>query len=342
MYGPAMTGVRRWIVAACFTLLASCATASMARSVAATVHEHEAHCARATMDKYSPYRMPLADPVTSSEDMAWLAPLPPEARRTARAAGLEPLLVALLRASAAERGEGTQDSAEPTARPNVPASTLYQELTLRLLAFDAQLSALAFETQCTRQRVAQLIDELDSQENKRQLGLATGSLITGAGTGIAAGAVDLASVSERLPIYIALFGGVVTAALGAASLMVPERPIGLEHRRNMLRPIFRGEDPEHLYPSFVFRMLTAKYEGDATTPRDSMLADFESAIEEHVDARAIPESIEVMFGDGGVYPRELLEARVDLLHILESSVHGVARDVELFHRSLVKLLAPPR
>jgi hypothetical protein len=127
----------------------------------------------------------------------------------------------LLRASAIERGEATTDSTETNARPDVPAATLYQELTLRLLAFDAQLSALAFETQCTRQRVAQLIDDLDSQENKRQLGLATGSLITGAGSGIAAGAMDLASVSERLPIYVALFGGVVTAALGAASLMVP-------------------------------------------------------------------------------------------------------------------------
>lgn len=351
-------------------VLAGCASASHGPAGTLIIHEHEAHCARAAMDKDSPYRMPLADPVKSAEDLAWLDPLPPEARRVARAAGLEPLLVALLRVMAADRarsrGEhGLSDAAlaaqhsKPPSQPLTYASdpdelvasaathgsataTLYQELTLRVLAFDAQLTALAFETQCTRQRAAQLVAALDAQENDRQLSLATGSLVAGAGTGIAAGAIDLAGVSDRLPANIALLGGVVTAAIGAASLLVPERVITLDHHRNLLRPVYFGQDPEHLYPSFVFRMLTARYPGDLTTPRDHLLSDFDAVSRAQVDASTRAESERVLFGDGGRYPRELLEARVELLHVVESAVHGVARDMELFNRFLVKLLAPPR
>lgn len=338
-------------------VFASCTSGHPVHGASPAIHEHEAHCARAVMDKDSPYRMPLADPVTSPEAQVWLQALPPEARRVARAAGLEPLLVALLRVIAADRARGSSQSGlgKPLTYTSDPdaivlsasassssTATLYQELTLRLLAFDGQLNALAFETQCTRQRMAQLVAALDDQEDERQWSLATGSLIAGASTGITAGTLDLSGVSERLPADIALIGGVVTAAIGVAALLVPERIIRLEHERNLLRPIATGQDPDHLYPSFVFRMLVARYPGDVTTPRDRLLADFDAMLRARLAANTRHDAGHVLFGDGGRYPRELLEARVELLHLLESSVHGVARDMELFQRFLVKLLAPPR
>src|SRR5262245_1753638 len=93
---------------ALFSLALGCAHASAGTrgdSHALAADELESHCARASMGKYGPYRMPLANPVTDPESMSYLADFPFEARRTARAAGLEPLLVAILREKRATGNE---------------------------------------------------------------------------------------------------------------------------------------------------------------------------------------------------------------------------------------------
>ena len=110
------------------------------------IAEHESSCAR-NIPVHSPYRMPLADAVSKPEDMKELDVLASEARRTARAAGLEPLLVKLLRS----RAEGLTPQ----------ALALQQELNLRLIAFDSQLTSLSFETECTRRHIADVAASLD-------------------------------------------------------------------------------------------------------------------------------------------------------------------------------------
>ncbi|MET0390668.1 MAG: hypothetical protein ABW321_32145 [Polyangiales bacterium] len=295
------------------------------------IYELEMHCARETMDQFSLYRMPLADPVQDESDARPLEVLPHTARRTARAAGLEPLLTDLLRvAPAASSGE-----------PHLSRRSETQELTLRLVAFDSQLAALIFETECTRRRVAELVTELDTHEAERQLSLATGSLVIGAGTSISAGAWDLLGPPSTLPAVLALAGGIVTAALGTAALLVPQRAVTLEHHHTLLRPVFEGTDPAHLYPSFVFRMLTVRYPGDPSTPRELLLRDFQHMLDQHVPVHEHEHARSVLFGEGGVYSRSLLETRAVMLQALQAAVHGVARDLELFNRSLVRLLTWP-
>ena len=282
------------------------------------------------MGVFGPYRMPLAEPVSDPEDMRLLDVLPPEARRTARAAGLEPLLVRLIRA------HGARASGGPESEP-----LLQQELTLRLLAFDSQVSALTFEIECTRRLVSELAADLDSQESDRQFGLAASSLVIGAGTGVFAGAWTLAGESDELANIVAIGGSIVTAALGTAVLIVPNRGVALEHRQNVLQPIQVGKDPDHLYPSFVFRMLTAVYANDPHPPRDGLLQDFEHSLEAHVSEPQRPIARRILFGVGGSYSRALLETRRELFQLLQSAVQGVARDLELLNRFLVRLLATP-
>lgn len=288
-------------------------------------------CARAVMDRHSPYRMPLAAPLEDARSLSLLAVLPAEARRTARAAGLEPLIAELLAANQANAPFHEQGAAR-------------QELALRLIAFDAQVDALAFEVSCTRRQLDELIDTLDAREHRRQVRLAVSSLVVGAGTATVASAWSLARKEEDPlgPTLMAVAGGLTTTALGAASLLVPRRAARLEHRHNLLRPILAGADPEHLLPSFVFRMIAARFPGDAETPRDRMLVRFSSLMGQYVapDDRSV--SWEILANTGGIYPRPLLELRKVFFLLLEQAVAGVARDLELLDRSMVRLFATGR
>jgi hypothetical protein len=87
-------------------------------------------------------------------------------------------------------------------------------------------------------------------------------------------------------------------------------------------------------------MLTEQYVGDPSTVREALLSDFSGRIEA-ADLRQRDLGRPILFGTGGLYEDRLLEVREDLLHMLESAVQGVARDLELLNRSLVRVLADP-
>jgi len=321
--------LRLFLSLALLSVSSGCAaTSSLGFRGAHVSSETDAHCVRAPMGVFGPYRMPLAEPVTLPEDMEVLDELPPEARRTARAAGLEPLLVKLLRA----RALPNNDTAE------LEVLSLRQELVLRLEAFDTQVSALTFELDCTNRHVRELIDDMDNRESNRQLILAAASLAVGAVSSIVLGIADVQGSASTVPPALGLGGAVVSAGLSTAMLVPPARSVMLRHDHNLLRPMFMGSDPEHLYPSFVFRMLTAEYANDSEVPRDDLMSDFESSIHNHVDTSELPTARDILFGEGGHYARGLLETRKELLERLQSAVQAVARDLELFDRLAVGLL----
>jgi len=319
------------VVGACLCSLwvAGCVAAHSNSSPPTRVAERELRCAR-DIPVESPYRMPLAGPESDPAGMLLLDVLPAEARRTARAAGLEPLLVRLL---------GTQQivGGPVTRAGSLEVLDLRHELDLRLLAFDSQLASLAFEVECTRGRIADLLRHLHVREGHRQLNLAVASLVVGAGTGVAAGVVDLAHSPGWLASALAISGSATTAALGSAALLVPEQRVFLEHAHNLLRPIRDRADPEHLYPSFVFNMLTAQYPGE-NAPPTRLQVDLERTVRSYVPHSHYAAANAILFGEGGLYPRALLEARLEMLHHLRSAVQGVVRSLELLDRSLVRVL----
>jgi hypothetical protein len=289
--------------------------------------ELEFHCARAVMDRDSVYRMPLAgaerDPALAAE----LDVLPARARRVALAAGLEPLLSRLLRERAVVAG--------------APSTTLLlqeQELGLRLTAIDAQLSAAAFEAGCTSRHIQKLLQAFGEQEQHRQLTLAVVSLVTGAVVGTASSVWALADDSSDGPAILGIAGGLVTTGLGAATLLHVEQALWLEHPRNRLAPIWRGEDPEHLYPTFVFRMLSADDPDSGGRASAALTANWR----DQIAGLARTQTAErLLFGDGGVYLEQELALRAEMFSSIESAVQGVARDVELLGRSLVRTLTTP-
>jgi hypothetical protein len=287
--------------------------------------ERSSTCARITIGRTSPYFVPLADPLTNAEDIAYLADFPAEARRTAGAAGLEPLLVALLR----ERAKG----GEPTTR----VLAMEIELWTRLATLARQLEAVSYEVGCAGGQIKEVLDDFKHRDQRRQFKLAMGSIIVAAISASAAGAVTLARPDDtRTPAIVGIGGGVATAVLGTLAVLNGESKIILSHDPNLLLPVFTGTDPDHLYPTFVFRMLTFADDRPRGSPRARLLEDWEHDFDYVGVDRGTAERL--LYGSGGTYTPELAEARLQHLERLGSTLESMARDLELLTRFLVRTL----
>jgi hypothetical protein len=291
--------------------------------------ERDSHCGRLDMSANEVYRMPLAGPVDDPESRGYLENSPSEARRTAQAAGLEPLLVAMIR-------EEKTVGAELT--PALIA--LREELTVRLVAIDAQLSAAVFEVHCTKGQIDDVLAELDHRELARQSTLAAASVILGALSGIAAGAWSLADPDSPWSDIVGISGATLTAGVGALALYHPDLEVKLSHEHNLLEPIWRAEDPRHFYSTFLFRMLTLPDSSADGSPRATMVHAWVSQIEEaNLPSPEIAER--VLYGDGGIYSWPLVQVRQQNFAKLEETLQSIARDVELLERFVVRKVFMP-
>jgi hypothetical protein len=291
-------------------------------------------CIRALPGAERPYREELDGAEADPEFVRHLEVLPADARRTAVAAGIEPLVARVLREHARSGGVATLELV-----------ALRQELDERLAALPPQMLSLEFECECAIAQLDEVIAEHDGIESERQLSLTIASLIAGAGSSLAAGVWDLANSATEMPaapegpLVTALAGAVLTTALGAAVLAAEPRAIALSHVHNLLRPMARGEDPERIYPSFVFRLLTLPTVSGAPTPREASRARWDGWIDEAEADRSLLEAL--LFGPGGTYDVRIAALRQALLEDLESTLDALARHVDLLERALAQALARP-
>jgi hypothetical protein len=277
-------------------------------------------CTRSTLGADGPLRLPLAEAEEDPALAAELAAVPSDVRRTVLAAGLEPALARLLHDF--RTGGATVDTAQLARR---------QAVAGQLASISTQLDATVFEVDCTGDATESGKLALEARGGRRELGLTVASIFVGAIGGLAAGVWELADGDSDAAAYIGLSSGVVSAGLGGAAIVPRARVIRLSHARNLLAPIVRGEDPDHLYPTFVFRMLLAPVEGQQS-PRERLLGRFDALIADALDDddRALGESI--LYGEGGYYDVDLLELRIALLDELETTLEAFDRDLELVQR----------
>lgn len=291
-------------------------------------------CIRSVPGEASPYRAALPGPETDPALVRHLAPLPPDVRRTAAAAGVEPLLARLLRARA-----------EAGGAPTLEALSLRQELDERLASLTPQMLATEFECECEVALLGEVVAEHDDREAERQLDLTIASLVTAAGFSLAAGIWDLANEHTEVPaspdgpLITALVGAVLTTGLGVAVMMPVPREIVIEHAHNLLTPMVTGRDPDRLYPTFVFRMLTTPEADGSPSPREALWARWDTMIDEAVGGgdRALVDAL--LFGDGGVYDADTARLRQALLEDLEATLDSLARHVDRLGATIAEALA---
>jgi hypothetical protein len=251
-----------------------------------------------------------------------LTRLPAEARRTARAAGIEPLVAAAL-----HKAQETE--------PTLALLSLKQDLGLRLISLETQLAAIIFEAECTGELIEAMTFELDQSKQTRSLVFAVASLVVGAGFSAAAGIWDLAGEESHGPAVMALSGGLASAGLGGAAFVPGEKRLRYLHARNLLVPILRNEDPEGLYPSFVFRLLNLPVASGQASPREKLVARFQELIDEYVTASKRADAARLLYGEGGLYSEDTLALRERMYDALETQLNALARDLEQLDRSLV-------
>ncbi|HEX6239400.1 MAG TPA: hypothetical protein VFZ61_00850, partial [Polyangiales bacterium] len=281
-------------------------------------------CVRAFLGKDSPYGELSGQPV---ED-AVLDQVPNEARRTARAAGLEPLIASALRRAR-------------EAHTPLDLVILKQDLGLRLISLETQLAAIIFEAECTGELIEAMNFELDQVQQNRGVILAVGSLVVGAVLATAAGIWDLVGTESKGPAVLGLTAGLGSAALGAAAFVPPASSLRYQHQRNLLIPILHNEDREQLYPTFVFRLLTLPRSSNEDSPRALLIEAWNDLLEENVEADEREQARALLFGEGGEYSAELLDLRERMYDALETQLNALARDLELLDRFLVRELATP-
>ena len=277
----------------------------------------------------SPYREPLPGPVTDPELARHLASFDPFVRRTAVAAGLESLLARTMRARDA--------AADPHDHVYL---AMRQELVQRIGSLQTQLTAMEFECDCVRALLYAVLSDYEEGETDRQLAYTIASLVAGTAASIVAASWDLANAhadepfGEDVPLVISIGGAVVGTALGAAVLVRQPREIVYAHEHNILTPIVAGADPDFLYPTFVFSLLTMPVIRGGPTPRDELVAAWREAVEDTVaeDERALAESI--VYGAGGMYHPRLLSLHQDLLQLLGGALDSLARDIDLLDRAV--------
>ncbi|MBA3549549.1 MAG: hypothetical protein H0T76_23990 [Nannocystis sp.] len=277
------------------------------------------------------YDLPLEGAVEDPELLARLVEVPAAVRRVARAAGLESPLATLL-------------GPHPSGSSGAPfAEKLH--LVMRLSSLEIQVAALLFEAECLGNQMEAALLELDRRQRKREVVLTVSSILVGAVAASAGGIWGLRDGSEEGPAALGIGGGVAAASLGLAAFVPERRAVVFPHEHNLLGPIASGEDPRGLYPTFVFRMLTRPSAQGGAAPRAEILAHWRRIIDAEVPAsqRALAESL--LFGDGGIYDRSLVDVREQLFDVLESHINAVDLELELLYRfsaRLVEVTAPPR
>lgn len=276
-------------------------------------------CVRWSSGKDGPYRLPLAGAVDEPELVALLSAVPPDARRVALAAGLEPALAKLL------RDRSSLSAPELLARR--------QFIELHLLSLRTQVDATVYEADCSGDLLEHVRASLDRDEASRNIRWTVLSIVTQAAAAVAIGTLELKDADPKVTAIVGIGGGVVASGLGVAAFVPPNREIVLEHSRNLLQPIVRGSDPQHLFPSFVFRLL--KSPGPTgKSPAEQLQARFDQLLSDAVDPDERSRARELLFGDGGVYDARLVEVRERMLDELESALNALSRELELFQRYL--------
>lgn len=309
----------------CATLVSPSLPARPPRSAFVVDPLEIADCRRTTAGRRGVGYMQLDEAVDDPTLQAELAGVPADVRRVARAAGLERSLIELLRAQA-----------RPAERPLELLAARLRVVT-RISALEVELDSLLFEADCYDDQVETVLLELDRRTRKQQMSLTIASTAVGAIAGLGAGLWDLRRTDSSGPAVLGIVGGAAAAALGFAALAPKRDRIVFAHERNLFPPIVTGEDPERLYPPFVFRLLATPRSAVDPTPREQLLADWQHIIGDAFapSDRALAEA--VLYSAGGIYDGALVDVRERMYDALKSQLNAINRDFEVLYHFTSRL-----
>ncbi|WP_447987020.1 hypothetical protein [Nitrospira sp. Nam74] len=209
------------------------------------------------------------------------------------------------------------------------------QIVERILLVSFQANGVNAEIACEVARAQQLADYLQQQKDSRARLLTVLAVVAGGVAGMIGGGLAIAdhAVAEGVAVTI---GGALSTVFGSTALF-QQQEYEFRHPRNLLREIWEGPPNPVLFPDVIWRFLNRPLEEDPSTSlrtaiiarwrRDGRLGEPGSALEQRRNT--------LLFGEGGNYNVEDLQARAQMFNMLQSQVALVNEYLERFLRDLL-------
>ena len=196
-------------------------------------------------------------------------------------------------------------------------------------AFD--VSSTLAEIDCEGERGDRLRDRLVELRERQLRQSALTGLIAGASTAIVGGALAFANASSAIQAGVSVAGGSIEASAGAAGLSAP--PVGfLKTERNLLADVWERRRETQLFRASVWHYLTARdprahpFDSIRDMLRAGWVASGRLGEEGSEEARR---RTSLLFGRGGYYTADDLQARDSILDLLEATIARMTDDLQV-------------
>ncbi len=203
-----------------------------------------------------------------------------------------------------------------------------QQLVNRVQIASLEISAVASELDCEKERADQVADYLSRKENERESKLTVAAITTGATVAVASG-ILLSNDNDRAVEYLGIVGGITEVVIGLMILTSnPEVPF--QHERNPLKEIWTGQETSSVFPPFIWYYLNYFDPRQPESPslRVQLLESW-AAIGgwDLLGQKKKRKLMELYFGSGGNYTSGHLRQRVRMLNQLEAYVTLMKQEI---------------
>jgi hypothetical protein len=214
---------------------------------------------------------------------------------------------------------------------------LRQAVMDRIMLAMLDVSGALAAIDCEGERGDQLRVRLQGTETRRAQRLGLASIMVGALTAALSGGLSVAGAAAGADVA-GIVGGVAEASVGT-SLLFGSASGELRTERNLLREVWERPARSELFPPSVWRFLTRRPGGDPgqATVAEVVVAEWRAA---ELLGRGAPgeerSRAALLFGAGGAYTVEELEARDAMLDLLEASIALMSRDLRILLEELLE------
>jgi hypothetical protein len=199
------------------------------------------------------------------------------------------------------------------------------QLLARIEEARLTIAATRAELDCAGESARQAADYLERAQERAATSLTVASIAAAAATSIVTVFLSTGQTSNWTQNSVAIGGGVVTAGLGAASLVVNPH-MRVDHPRNLLAEVWFGPKESTLYPPVVWGYLTdPEFSNDQREPiRARIVARWAQF---HGVRKEDPKLVALLFGAGGTYDEETLRMRGSMIDQVKAEVDLMNQDI---------------
>jgi hypothetical protein len=206
---------------------------------------------------------------------------------------------------------------------------LSQKIDRKINIADLEISAIASEIDCEKERSGQLASYLKAKEDNAASNLTVAAIVVGATGAIAAG-VLLAKESETKTAEIVGIGTGITEATLGMMILLNTRKVEFYHKRNVLSDIWYGPEVSTVFPASIWYHLN--YDDPENIEQSLRLQIVEKWMnfEQIADVKEKNKEAlyELFFGEGGKYTSEQLSNRARMYEQIEAQVNLMMQDLK--------------